>query len=69
MYKVVKHYRSFLLKAHAKVIVHFPAVRQLLIQRELGEKRENWVTTLQEYDSEIKLAKIVRGQGFCRLLA
>eukprot|EP00253_Pinus_taeda_P013163 PITA_13163 len=37
-------------------------------ERELGEKRENWVTTLQEYDLEIKPAKIVRGQGFCRLL-
>eukprot|EP00253_Pinus_taeda_P027097 PITA_27097 len=69
VYKVVKHYRPFLLKAHTKVIVPFPSVRQLLIQRELGEKRANWVTTLQEYDLEIKPAKIVRGQGFCRLLA
>eukprot|EP00253_Pinus_taeda_P001617 PITA_01617 len=69
IYKVVKHYRPFLLKAHTKVIVLFSSVRQLLIQRELGEKRENWVTRLQEYDLEIKPAKIVRGQGFCRLLA
>eukprot|EP00253_Pinus_taeda_P031222 PITA_31222 len=69
VYKAVKHYRPFLLKAHTKVIVPFPAVRQLLIQRELGEKRANWVTTLQEYELEIKPAKIVRGQGFCRLLA
>eukprot|EP00253_Pinus_taeda_P005698 PITA_05698 len=69
VYKVVKHYRPFLLKAHIKVIVPFSSVRQLLIQRELGEKRANWVTTLQEYDIEIKPAKIVRGQGFCRLLA
>eukprot|EP00253_Pinus_taeda_P010665 PITA_10665 len=43
--------------------------RQQLIQRELGEKRANWVTALQEYDLEIKPTKIVRGQGFCRLLA
>eukprot|EP00253_Pinus_taeda_P002829 PITA_02829 len=69
VYKAVKHYRPFLLKAHTKVIVPFSSVRQLLIQRELGEKRANWVTTLQEYDLEIKPAKIVRGQGFCRLLA
>eukprot|EP00253_Pinus_taeda_P020727 PITA_20727 len=68
VYKAVKRYRPFLLKAHTKVIVPFPAVRQLLIQRELGEKRENWVTTLQEYELEIKPAKIVRGQGFFRLL-
>eukprot|EP00253_Pinus_taeda_P027520 PITA_27520 len=66
VYKAVKHYRPFLLKAHTKVIVPFPSVRQLLIQRELGEKRANWVTALQEYDLEIKPAKIVRGQGFCR---
>eukprot|EP00253_Pinus_taeda_P005513 PITA_05513 len=66
VYKVVKHYRPFLLKAHTKVIVPFSAVRQLLIQRELGEKMANWVTALQEYDLEIKPAKIVRGQGFCR---
>ena len=69
VFKAVKHYRPFLLKTHTKVIVPFPAVRKLLIQKELGEKRENWVTTLQEYDLEIKPAKIVRGQGFCRLLA
>jgi len=39
------------------------------VQREVGEKKANWETTLQEYDVEIKLAKIVRGQGFCRMLA
>eukprot|EP00253_Pinus_taeda_P029433 PITA_29433 len=30
--------------------------------------RANWVTALQEYDLEIRPAKIVRGQGFCRIL-
>lgn len=51
-----------------KVIAPFPMVRQLLLQKELGEKRENWVTSLQEYDIEIKPAKIVRRKGFCKLL-
>ncbi len=69
VFKAVKHYRPFLLKTHTKVIVPFPAVRQLLIPKELGEKRANWVTVLQEYDLEIRPAKIVRGQGFCRILA
>ena len=69
VYKAVKHYRPFLLKAHTMVIVPFSSVRQLLIQRELGQKRANWVTTLQEDDLEIKPTKIVIGQGFCRLLA
>ena len=28
----------------------------------------NWVTALQKYDVEIRPSKIVRGQGFCRML-
>jgi len=39
------------------------------MQREVGKKRENWVTTLQEYDIEIRPTKIVKGQGLCRMLA
>eukprot|EP00253_Pinus_taeda_P005102 PITA_05102 len=42
VFKSVKHFRPFLLKTHTKVIVPFSAMRQLLVQRELGEKRANW---------------------------
>ena len=35
----------------------------------MGEKRANWVIALQEYDVEIKPASIVKGQGFCKMLA
>lgn len=35
----------------------------------MGEKRENWVTALQEYDAKIKLANIVKGQGFWKIMA
>jgi hypothetical protein len=51
-----------------KIIVPYPAVRNLLVQKELGEKRANWVTSLQEYDIEITPAQIVRGQGLCKLV-
>eukprot|EP00253_Pinus_taeda_P010508 PITA_10508 len=37
--------------------------------KDVGEKRSNWVTALQEYDVEIKPASIVKGQGFCKMLA
>lgn len=33
IFKSVKHFIPFLLKSHIKVIVHFPAIRKLLIQR------------------------------------
>ena len=69
VFKAVKYFRPFLLKTHTKIIIPFPAVRNLLVQKDVGEKMANWVTALQEYDLEIKPANIVRGQGFCKMLA
>jgi hypothetical protein len=68
VFKVVKHFRPYLLKSRTKVIVPYPAVRNLLVQKELGEKRAHWMTSLQEYDLEIKPTQIVRGQGICKLV-
>lgn len=38
VFKTLKHFRAFLLKTHTKIFLPYPAVRQLLIQREVGEK-------------------------------
>jgi hypothetical protein len=46
VFKAVKHFRSYLLKSRTKVIVPYPVVRNLLVKKELGEKRANWVTSL-----------------------
>ena len=43
-------------------------VKNLLVQKELGEKRAHWMTVLQEYDLEINPSKIVRGQGLRQLV-
>eukprot|EP00253_Pinus_taeda_P031038 PITA_31038 len=66
-FKAVKHFHPYLLKVRTKVIVPHPAVRALFVQKEMGERRGNWITALQEFDLEIKPGKIVRGQGLCRL--
>jgi len=68
VFKAIKYFIPFLLKTHTKIIVLFSTVRNLLVQEDVGEKRANWVTTLQEYDVEIKPANIVKGQGFCKML-
>ena len=68
VYKSVKHYRPYLLKSRTKVIVLYVAIRNVLVQKELGEKRAHWMTTLEEYDLEIKPAKIVKGQVLCQLI-
>jgi len=59
VFKVVKNFRPYLLKSKTNVIFPFSVVRNLLVQKYLGEKRANWVTTLQEYDLENKPSKIV----------
>eukprot|EP00253_Pinus_taeda_P027329 PITA_27329 len=69
IFKEIKYFRPFLLKTRTKIIVLFPAIRNILVQKDVGEKRANWVTALQEYDVEIKPASIVKGQGFCKMLA
>jgi hypothetical protein len=68
VFKAMKHFWSYLLKSRTKVIVPYPTVRNLLVQKELGDKRANWMTSLQEYDLEITPAQIVRGQGLCKLV-
>ena len=61
--KAVEQFRPYILKNRNKVIVPHPAVRSLFVQKELGERRGNWVTTLQEYDLEFKPSSIVKGKG------
>ena len=51
------------------IIVPHTMVKALLIQKEPRDRRGNWLTTLQEYDLEIKPAKLVKGQGLCKLMA
>ena len=68
MFKAVKQFRSYILKNRTKVIVPHSVVRSLFVQKELGERRGNWVTDLQEYDLELKPASIVKGQGLCKLM-
>ena len=53
VFKAVKQFRPYIFKSHTKVIVPHPAVRYLFVQKELGERRGNWVTALQEYDIEL----------------
>jgi len=68
VYKEVKHFRSYIPKNHTKVIVPHPAVRSLFTQHEMGERRGNWMVVVQEFDLDIKPAKLVKGQGLCKLV-
>ena len=51
------------------MIVPHSSIKLILVQQELGERRRNQITTIQEYNIEIKHANLVRGQGLCKLVA
>lgn len=67
VYKAIKNFWPYLLKNHYFIFVSHPTSRSLLVQQDLGERRENWMTGLQEYDLEIKLVHTIKGHGLCRL--
>jgi hypothetical protein len=69
IYKAVKHFRCYILKNHTKVIVAHPAVRSLFTHQEMGERRGNWMAVVQEFDLDIKPARLVKGKGLCKLAA
>ena len=46
VFKEIKYFRTFLLKTNTKIRVSFPAVRNVLVQKDVGDKRANWVTAL-----------------------
>ena len=61
IFNIVKHFQLYILNSHTKVIVRHPSVRSFLIQKEPGDRRGNWMTSLQEYDLEIMPTKLVKG--------
>lgn len=68
VFRDIKHFIYYILKIHNKVIVPQLTVRLFFFQQEIGERRGNWITTIQGYAIEITPTKIGRGQGMCMLV-
>ena len=45
-YKSIKHFRPYLLKSKTRVIIPYVVIRNVLVQKELGEKRAHWMIAL-----------------------
>lgn len=67
--KAIKKFRHYILRSKVFAIVPDVAVKTLLMQNELGEKRGKWVAIIQEYDVEIQPMKIVCGQALTQTIA
>lgn len=51
------------------IYVPHPAVRTLFMHHEIGEKRENLMIFLHEYDLWFKLVHTIKGDGLCQVVA
>jgi len=55
---------------HSKIITYVPTntVKDILIQPDSDGRRGKWLAKIQEYDLEFKPTKLVKEQGFTKLL-
>jgi hypothetical protein len=69
LFKALKSFRVYVL--HSKVISYVPstAIKQILIQPGIDRKCSKWIAKILEFDLEIKPTKLVKGQGFAKVLA
>jgi hypothetical protein len=68
MVKALKDFRTYVL--HSKIIAYVPtsSVKEILVQPDSDGKRGWWLAKIQEFDLEIKLTRLVKGQGLDKLL-
>ena len=67
--KALKEFRVYILHSHPIVFVPSAAIKDILTQVEPDGRRAKWISTLLEYDIEIKPTKLVKGQGLTKLMA
>jgi hypothetical protein len=68
MVKGLAHFRPYFWNSHIVAYVPCPEVKDILAQKECSGNKGLWVTKIQEYDLEVKIAKIVKGQGLAALM-
>jgi hypothetical protein len=66
--KDLKYFRIYVF--HSKVIAYVPStfVKDILIKHDIDGRRRKWIAKIIEYDLEIKPTKLVKGQGFAKIL-
>lgn len=67
--KALKDFRVYILHSHTKAYVHNAAVKDVLIQTNPEGRRGKWIASMLEYDMDIKLTKLINGQGLAILMA
>jgi hypothetical protein len=69
MVKALKAFRTYVL--HSKIISYVPtsSVKDILVQLDSDGRRGQWLGKIQEFDLEVKLTNLMKGQGLANLVA
>eukprot|EP00253_Pinus_taeda_P024129 PITA_24129 len=66
--KAIKHFRIYILYSHVIAYVPNAVVKDILTQEGLEGRRGKWISSILEYDIEIKPTKLIKGQGLSKLM-
>ena len=69
MVRVVKAFRCYLVNAIVVTFVTSAAVKDIFAQQEVFGRRCRWINRIQEFNIDIQITKLVRGQGLAKLMA
>ena len=66
--KAIKDFRVYILYSHVIAYVPNTVVKDILTQEGIEGKCGKWIANILEYDIEIKLTKLIKGQGLAKLM-
>ena len=66
--KSLKYFRTYILHSHVVSYVPKNLVKYILTYPDPKGRRGKWITIMLEYDLEIKLTKLIKGQGLAKLM-
>lgn len=69
MVKGLEKFRHFIAYNKTTVYVAHPLIRQYIMEGDITEKRENWITKILEDDIDVRPSKTFHGKGLCEYLA
>jgi hypothetical protein len=65
----LKEFRTYILHSHGIACVPINLVKDILTQPDPKGRRRKWIASMLEYDLEIKMTKLIKGQGLAKLMA
>ncbi|KAH9331376.1 hypothetical protein KI387_003484, partial [Taxus chinensis] len=56
--RILKKFKHLVSNNKVQLLVSHAGVKEFLLNKDLNEKREGWITRLMEYEIEIKVTKL-----------